>query len=206
MARIDPDYLSSTSPTHETNDDQDNQSPIPSSSSSQGGAGGTHGRGGWRVGGCLTEHLEYFKQCSLRSGLFNPEIDYCLFNEQRPYPLPPGYGEELFCCCTLCKRVLMGEATLAETKKWREARETWRTAKLTAWKTYRKEREDAAVTQIELERYRARSVVAAALDLTHEEREDWETRGKEKWRKQAEEEAYARDWILGDGSADVEEG
>lgn len=100
----------------------------------------------------------------------------------------------------------MGEATLAETQKWREARETWRTAKLAAWKTHRKEREEAAVTQIELEGYRARSVVAASLDLTHEERRDWEKRGRAKWRKQAKEEAYTRDYILRDGSADAEEG
>ncbi|RXW16969.1 hypothetical protein EST38_g8887 [Candolleomyces aberdarensis] len=210
MARINADYSqSSTSLSDDANHDYNSKSSTPSApsssptSSSYQGVGGL--AGGWRMGGCLTEHLEYFKECSLRSGLFNPEMDHCLFQEQRPSPLPPGYGEELFCCCTLCKRVLMGESTPAETQKWREARENWRNTKLAAWKAFRKEREEAAVTQVELEGCRARSVVAAALNLTQEERDDWERKGEAKWRKQAKEEAYTRDYILRDG-ADAEEG
>ncbi|KAJ3504961.1 hypothetical protein NMY22_g17745 [Coprinellus aureogranulatus] len=200
MARIDPAYSPSSSAVH---------SPIYPGTPSSSNASPAQ-TPGWRLGACLPAHLSYFAQSTVKQDppLFHPteQPDHCLFTEQRPSPLPPGYAAstELFCSCSTCYRVLMGFATAEETEAWRAARERWRKRKEQGWKELQREREEAALAVVELEMLRARRVVAEALNLTEEEMHEWEYKGEKRWKERAREEAYVRDESLRDGNINSE--
>ncbi|TEB31964.1 hypothetical protein FA13DRAFT_1774101 [Coprinellus micaceus] len=190
MARVDPSYSPSSS-AHTSPASQGTSSSLfrPSSPSP-----------GWRLGACLPDHLSQFAESTVKQDppLFHPifQNPHCLFNEQRPSPLPPG--------CKTCYRVLKGQATPEETRTWRTARERWRKQKEDGWKELRQRREDTVLTIVELEMLRARRVVAATLGLTNEEIRKWESKGERKWRERARAEAYVRDESLRDGFVNSE--
>lgn len=200
MARIDPAYSPSSSAVVSPISPGTPSSPLSSAPQTP----------GWRLGGCLPEHLSYFQQSTIKQDppLFHPtdQPSHCLFTEQRPSPLSAGYAPvtELFCNCATCYRVLMGHATPKETEEWRAARARWRKWKEEGWKELRRKREEAALTVVELEMLRARRVVAATLNLTDEEMREWENKGEKRWKARAREEAYARDGSLRDEVVDSE--
>ncbi|KAF6756374.1 hypothetical protein DFP72DRAFT_1066730 [Ephemerocybe angulata] len=183
MARVDPDYISSTNASDQLSERYT-------------------GPPEWRIGGCLPSHLEFFKQCCQTHHFFNPQMHWCLFAEQNPSPLPAPHGEhlELFCSCTTCHRVLLGKTSPEETRIWREARDRWRRRKDECAREVERENGTAATSMVQLEALRARKVVAAALDLTEKEVSYWEREAGPNWkrREKEKEKASAREESLSD--------